>query len=149
MRLQLHDLTTWLPLSFIAATWSRPCKVRALLFGSHFTQWWYVVYSILVLLCAVAEPVHLRCRFSYIALNCCSLLDRLEVLNVPRAVDFLVRCKNFDGSFGHIPGQHSLLACPAACFQRSLLAAGNMFAGPSLLGGCSFAVCCDTALSTC
>ena len=70
---------------------------------------------ILVLLCAVAEPVHLPCRFSYVALNCCSLLDRLEVLNVPRAVDFLVRCKNFDGSFGHVPGQHSTICLHAQC----------------------------------
>ena len=68
-----------------------------------------------MLLCAVAEPVHLRCRFSYVALNCCSLLDRLEVLNVPRAVDFLVRCKNFDGSFGHVPGQHSTTCLHAQC----------------------------------
>ena len=89
----------------------------------------------MVLLCAVAEPVHLHRRFSYIALNCCSLLDRLEVLNVPKAVDFLVRCKNFDGSFGHVPGE-----CSNLCLHAQLLASSvpswqraKMFAGPSLL----------------
>ena len=46
----------------------------------------------------------LLCRFSYVALNCCSLLDRMDTINVPEAVKFLVTCRNFDGGFGCRPG---------------------------------------------
>ena len=39
-------------------------------------------------------------RFSYCALNCLSLLGRLDLISIPRAVDFVMRCMNFDGGFG-------------------------------------------------
>ena len=50
--------------------------------------------------------VDCNCRFSYCALSCCSLLKRLDALNIPKAVDFLVACRNFDGGYGCTPGDH-------------------------------------------
>ena len=46
-------------------------------------------------------------RFSYCALSCLSLLKRLDAVNVPKAVEFIVRCRNFDGGFGSVPGAES------------------------------------------
>ena len=46
-------------------------------------------------------------RFSYCALCCASLLDRLQDLNVPNAVRFVQRCENFDGGYGCVPGGES------------------------------------------
>lgn len=43
-------------------------------------------------------------RFSYCALSCCSLLGRMAAVNVNKAVEFLVACRNFDGGFGAVPG---------------------------------------------
>ena len=61
----------------------------------------------------------LLCRFSYCALLCLSLLDRMDAINVPKAVEFLVACRNFDGGFGCTPGE-SCIHCPtsdAICSQ--------------------------------
>lgn len=54
-------------------------------------------------------------RFVYCALNCLSLLGRLPAkegqggagVNVEKAVEYLLRCRNFDGSFGCVPGAES------------------------------------------
>jgi hypothetical protein len=46
-------------------------------------------------------------RFSYCALSCLSLLGKLQVINVPKAVEFILTCKNFDGGFGSVPGAES------------------------------------------
>lgn len=46
-------------------------------------------------------------RFSYIALSIMSLLGRLDAINVPNAVSFVLSCRNFDGGFGSIPGAES------------------------------------------
>lgn len=46
-------------------------------------------------------------RFSYCALSACSLLRRLHKLDVAAAVDHILRCQNFDGSFGVSPGCES------------------------------------------
>ena len=43
-------------------------------------------------------------RFSYCALLCCKILDRMDTINVPAAVDYVVACQNFDGGFGCTPG---------------------------------------------
>ena len=43
-------------------------------------------------------------RFSYCALLCLSILDRMDSIDVAKAVQFIVRCKNFDGGFGCTPG---------------------------------------------
>ncbi len=46
-------------------------------------------------------------RFSYCAISCMSLLKRLDAINVPKAVDFIQSCRNFDGGYGSIPGAES------------------------------------------
>lgn len=46
-------------------------------------------------------------RFSYIALCTLALLQRLDAVNVDKAVEFILRCKNFDGGFGCVPGAES------------------------------------------
>jgi geranylgeranyl transferase type-2 subunit beta len=46
-------------------------------------------------------------RFSYCALSCLSLLKRLDAVNVSKAVEFIMLCKNFDGGFGSSPGAES------------------------------------------
>ncbi len=46
-------------------------------------------------------------RFSYCALSCCALLGRLDALDVPAAVAFILTCRNFDGGFGCVPGAES------------------------------------------
>jgi geranylgeranyl transferase type-2 subunit beta len=49
--------------------------------------------------------LHLR-SFSYCALLGCSILGRMDAIDVPAAVRFVVACKNFDGGFGCTPGAH-------------------------------------------
>lgn len=57
-------------------------------------------------------------RFSYCALNALWLLDRTDAIDVPRAVQYLARCRNFDGGFGCRPGNEShagqVFTCVAA-----------------------------------
>jgi geranylgeranyl transferase type-2 subunit beta len=43
-------------------------------------------------------------RFSYAALLSVSILGTTNSIDVPKAVDFITRCKNFDGGFGCTPG---------------------------------------------
>lgn len=47
------------------------------------------------------------CRFSYIAICCLSLLQCLDKINVEKAVNYIVSCKNLDGGFGCTPGAES------------------------------------------
>ncbi|KAJ0094623.1 hypothetical protein Patl1_15945 [Pistacia atlantica] len=46
-------------------------------------------------------------RFSYIAICCLSILQRLDKINVDKAVNYIVSCKNLDGGFGCTPGGES------------------------------------------
>ena len=46
-------------------------------------------------------------RFSFCALACLALLGHLDAVNVPKAVEFVLSCMNFDGEFGSIPGSES------------------------------------------
>ena len=46
-------------------------------------------------------------RFLYCAVNALSLLGRLHELDVEKTVDYIRRCKNFDGGFGHVIGAES------------------------------------------
>ena len=72
-------------------------------------------------------------RFSYCALCCASLLGRLNDIDVAGAVGFIMRCENFDGGYGCLPGGEShagqVFTCVGAlaiagadnCCQRDLL----------------------------
>lgn len=57
-------------------------------------------------------------RFSYCALSCASLLGALDQLDVNKAVEYLIKCQNFDGGFGSVPGAEShagqIFCCVAA-----------------------------------
>lgn len=46
-------------------------------------------------------------RFLYAALLCCCLLGKLDALNVDGAMEYVLRCQNFDGAFGLAPGCES------------------------------------------
>ena len=46
-------------------------------------------------------------RFSYCALSCLTLINKVNLIDVPKAADYVLSCKNFDGSFGGIPGAES------------------------------------------
>lgn len=43
----------------------------------------------------------------YVALHCCALLKRLQVLDVGKAVEYVLACQNWDGGFGVVPGMES------------------------------------------
>jgi geranylgeranyl transferase type-2 subunit beta len=48
-------------------------------------------------------------RFSYCALSTLALIGKLEdgLINKEKAVEFIIKCKNFDGGFGAVPGAES------------------------------------------
>ncbi|XP_020257951.1 geranylgeranyl transferase type-2 subunit beta 1-like isoform X1 [Asparagus officinalis] len=46
-------------------------------------------------------------RFSYCAICCLSILHCLNKINVEKAVNYIVSCKNLDGGFGCTPGGES------------------------------------------
>ena len=46
-------------------------------------------------------------RFSYIAICCLSILRCLDKINVEKAVNYILSCKNLDGGFGCTPGGES------------------------------------------
>lgn len=46
-------------------------------------------------------------RFTYAALNCCSLLQCLDDIDIESAGNYLLKCQNFDGGFGCTPGNES------------------------------------------
>lgn len=46
-------------------------------------------------------------RFLYCAVNALSLLGHLDKMNVEKAVEYIQRCKNFDGGFGSCVGAES------------------------------------------
>lgn len=57
-------------------------------------------------------------RFLYAALNALSLLDLLQMVDVQKAVEYVVSCANFDGGYGVSPGAEShsgqIFACLGA-----------------------------------
>ncbi|CAG8435033.1 7269_t:CDS:2 [Diversispora eburnea] len=55
-------------------------------------------------------------RFSYCAISCLSLLKRLDAIDVKKAIEFIMLCKNFDGGFGNTPGaeSHAVFCCVGA-----------------------------------
>lgn len=54
-------------------------------------------------------------RFIYTALSSLSLLDELTPEIVNPAVDFIMKCQNFDGAFGMVPGSESHAAQVFTC----------------------------------
>lgn len=42
-------------------------------------------------------------RFSYCGVSCMDLLGALGKIDKNKAAEYVLRCKNFDGSFGGIP----------------------------------------------
>lgn len=46
-------------------------------------------------------------RFSYCALSALSILGALTCVDVPRAVDYILQCRNLDGGFGAVIGAES------------------------------------------
>lgn len=63
----------------------------------------------------------LPCRFTYCALLACSILGRMQSLDVAAAVDFVKACKNFDGGFGCTPGMEGMGLLCNSCTQAVLL----------------------------
>lgn len=61
----------------------------------------------LALLDKLYNKIDFFCRFSYVAICCLSLLRCLDKLNVEKAVNYIVSCKNLDGGFGCTPGAES------------------------------------------
>ena len=57
-------------------------------------------------------------RFSYCALACLKIINRMDAVDLAGAVDFIKRCKNFDGGYGSVPGNEShagqVFTCVAA-----------------------------------
>lgn len=56
-------------------------------------------------------------RFIFCALNCLSLLKRLDDkrLKLDKTIEYIVRCRNFDGGFGSSPGGESHAAQVYVC----------------------------------
>lgn len=54
-------------------------------------------------------------RFSYCGVSCLDLLNALHKINVPKAAQFVLKCRNFDGSFGGIPDAESHAAYVFCC----------------------------------
>lgn len=46
-------------------------------------------------------------RFTYGAFNILSLLGRMDAIDVNKAVEYILRCSNYDGGFGMVPGAES------------------------------------------
>lgn len=46
-------------------------------------------------------------RFLYCAVNALSLVGHLDKMNVDKAVEYIVKCRNFDGGFGSVIGAES------------------------------------------
>ncbi|CCM00556.1 uncharacterized protein FIBRA_02590 [Fibroporia radiculosa] len=59
-------------------------------------------------------------RFSYCAVNALSLLGHLHELDVEKTVDYIRRCKNFDGGFGACVGAESHAAQAALAILDKL-----------------------------
>jgi geranylgeranyl transferase type-2 subunit beta len=46
-------------------------------------------------------------RFLYASLNALSLLRLLHLVDIPKAVEYIILCENFDGGYGASPGGES------------------------------------------
>ena len=89
-------------------------------------------------------------RFLYCAVNALSLLGRLNEMNKDKAVEYIERCRNYDGGFGSSVGAESHAAQGTAVHvstsfmtRRRLIAihsicvrCGSCHPGPIRRGGC-------------
>ena len=75
-------------------------------------------------------------RFSYCALSCMSLLGRLDAgdIDVDKAVEFVGRCRNFDGGFGAVPGAESHAGQIFCCVGALSIGGGLKHVDADLLG---------------
>ena len=62
---------------------------------------------LIIILYFVCSSGEVDTRFSFCALACLALLGHLDAVNVPKAVEFVLSCMNFDGGFGSMPGSES------------------------------------------
>ncbi|KAK9312521.1 terpenoid cyclases/protein prenyltransferase alpha-alpha toroid [Lipomyces starkeyi] len=46
-------------------------------------------------------------RFVYAAMQCLSILGKLDQFDVAKAVEYIDHCKNYDGGYGFVPGAES------------------------------------------
>lgn len=57
-------------------------------------------------------------RFLYAAVCCLGIIDRLDTINIEKAVEWILKCQNPDGGFGQVPGAEShaghVLSCIGA-----------------------------------
>ena len=65
-------------------------------------------------------------RFSYAALLCLSIIGRMDAIDLPKAIEFVLSCKNFDGGFGCRPGNESHAGQVFTCIG-SLSLAGELY----------------------
>lgn len=75
-------------------------------------------------------------RFSYCALSILSILGRLDsgVVNVGKAIEYVGRCKNFDGGFGAVPGAESHAGQIFCCVGALSIGSGVELVDEDLLG---------------
>ncbi len=83
-------------------------------------------------------------RFSYCALLCLSIMGRTSAVDVPAALRFIARCKNFDGGFGCTPGRQGGAGGTDSCARllhelRSGTVTCAKHTGPLL--GCELQAC--------
>jgi geranylgeranyl transferase type-2 subunit beta len=74
-------------------------------------------------------------RFLYAALNALSLLGLLELVDIDKAVDYLVSCANFDGGYGVSPGAESHSGQIFACLGALSIAKRLDLVAQDKLGG--------------
>jgi prenyltransferase beta subunit len=67
-------------------------------------------------------------RFSFCALACLALVNRLDAVRVDDAAAFVLRCMNFDGGFGVVPGSESHSG-QVYCCVGALAIAGELSLG--------------------
>ncbi|VAI86088.1 unnamed protein product [Triticum turgidum subsp. durum] len=96
----------------MSSTRSAPCRSSASSIGSMFLMQTKLLIILLDFKMRMGHflvifGVKLILGFSYISICTLSLLHRLHKINVDKAVEYIVSCKNLDGGFGAMPGGES------------------------------------------
>ena len=74
-------------------------------------------------------------RFLYGAFNALSLLGRLDLVDVPKAVSYVQKCENFDGAYGIRPGAESHSGQVFTCVGALAIAGRMDLVNRDRLGG--------------